>query len=254
MNDPGSIFPTSWTSSFAISNGEALVRAAGGSLQPGVLQERPDYQQDPSLLERMKTSSSLIFSKSTENGTVFRIYRTGSIEVRSMEEFGSSEVIVAVFSIRPAMQPSTHNQLSQTVADDEKLAKVSMYVEISPWLSAPGSIPYPQYYTVFDTVSGNTILTEKLQDGSTSWQVNPMDLDKRNSLAKTFCSETCSSFNTTVMDVKAYQMAEFHDKSISDKHYAQGAYNKAVAQDGHDNSCFKSPLQNVTSSTGLAHR
>merc|ERR1719198_449469 len=161
ISDPGSRFPTSWTSSFAIANNAAVVRAAGGDLQPGLLQARPDFQKDPTLLERMKASASLIFDKMTEDGTRFRIYRAGSIEVRSIEEIGDSEVVGAVFTILPEAQPS-FKKAPQVVPDDEKLAKVTMYVETAPRVSAPMSMPYARYYTVLNTVLDNAIVTEEL--------------------------------------------------------------------------------------------
>eukprot|EP00438_Fugacium_kawagutii_P028718 Skav229192 [mRNA] locus=scaffold1004:438636:456595:- [translate_table: standard] len=42
-----------------------------------------------------------VFEKSTEDGTAYRIYRLGSIEVRTMQEPQRSENISAMFSMRP---------------------------------------------------------------------------------------------------------------------------------------------------------
>jgi len=61
---------------------------------------RPEYKGHAAeLLEGVLRTSAPIFDKSTEDGMHFRIYRLGSLEVRTAQELGSEEVVGAVYSV-----------------------------------------------------------------------------------------------------------------------------------------------------------
>lgn len=64
------------------------------------------------------------------------------------------------------------------------------------------------FYMVCTTANKTVILTEKLADGSTTWVVNPKNLEDRNSLAKQVFKSECVE-HATVKDVKT-QRANFN--------------------------------------------
>ncbi|CAL1172740.1 unnamed protein product [Cladocopium goreaui] len=61
------------------------------------------------------------------------------------------------------------------------------------------------FYVVLDTSCGNTIVTEKLADGSTTWVVNPNCLEDRNSLAKLMVCLDIRMEKATVRNLKITQ-------------------------------------------------
>jgi hypothetical protein len=90
LTNPGSLFPNSWTESFGVD-----VKI---DRQRGVVQLCPeDEKQAASLLDVMKTGRP-IFDKITEEGMKFRIYKKGSLEVRTTQEICGKEIIGAVFT------------------------------------------------------------------------------------------------------------------------------------------------------------
>merc|ERR1719387_836604 len=64
----------------------------------GLLCARPDYSGE-TLQRYVLRSANLRFEKDTENGTWYRIYRAGKLEVRTIQEYGGEESVGAVFSI-----------------------------------------------------------------------------------------------------------------------------------------------------------
>merc|ERR1719326_1882129 len=94
ISDPGSVFPASWTSSLAVSRGRG-VRVSNLDARPrGALIDRPEYKDHAAeLLESNLKSSAPVFDKSTEEGLCFRIYRLGSLEVRTTQELDCEEVV-----------------------------------------------------------------------------------------------------------------------------------------------------------------
>jgi len=204
MDRAGPLFPSSWTSKLEI---------AGGSLSgAAVLHPRPDYQAEAGVFDDVLKSASPTFEKSTEDGVHFRIYRVGSLEVRTTQENDSKENVGAVFSVCPPKDASAKGSQIRNVLQDDKLVKVTEYVE------ARG-----RYYVVVETEQGNVILTEKLRDGTVSWEENPADVMDRNSLAKVTWTLACRSAGVTVGDMRAYRAKEA-DSSRSSKCYAHGAF------------------------------
>jgi hypothetical protein len=87
MNRPGTLFPYSWTSSVQFMEDETQ----------GALKSCTEYTgKEAALLERVAKNS--VFDKTTEDGSTFRIYKSGGLEVRTTQELDGSEVVAAVFS------------------------------------------------------------------------------------------------------------------------------------------------------------
>uniref|UniRef100_A0A7S4UXJ1 Uncharacterized protein n=1 Tax=Alexandrium monilatum TaxID=311494 RepID=A0A7S4UXJ1_9DINO len=187
---PGPLFPASWASRFSLAH-------ENGKAEPqGALQPRPDHKPSRESLR----SAKLEFDGRTEDGTRFRIYRPGSIEVRTIQESEGEEVIGMVFSIAA---PARASRLDG-VEDGENIAKVTAYIEGATGASTAGRC----YYVVLKTQKGNLVVTEKLRDGSVSWEENPHDLEVRNSLAKVICSEHLSGLGASVKDLRGLKAAE----------------------------------------------
>jgi len=157
----------------------------------GSLIPRPEYKrQSLFLLERLRDSAP-VFDKTTEEGLRFRIYRLGSLEIRTTQALHQEEIIGSVFSIRN-QAPTTVVSKLKTVDEQENVIKVMEYVERVFVPSADVNGLSCRYYIVLETEHGNKILTERLDEGQLSWVRNPEDLEDRSSLAKLIRSETCT--------------------------------------------------------------
>merc|ERR1712066_457953 len=55
---------------------------------------------DAGELDDIVQSASASFEKSTEDGSIFRIYEKGTLEVRTIQEFEGEEVVGVVYSKR----------------------------------------------------------------------------------------------------------------------------------------------------------
>merc|ERR1719432_17193 len=64
------------------------------------LHEREDYLAEAAELDHIVQSVSASFEKSTEDGSIFRIYEKGTLEVRTVQEFEGEEVVGVVYSKR----------------------------------------------------------------------------------------------------------------------------------------------------------
>merc|ERR1712056_23268 len=109
----------------------------------------------------------------TEDGIKFRIYRCGNLEIRTTQEPNTKEIIVAVFS----MGAAECKQVRQVEAY-EKITKVTQYVERAG--SKDGQqddlLLHSRSYVMLKTERGNCIVTEKLQNGTVTWQENPQNI------------------------------------------------------------------------------
>jgi len=226
MGDPGPLFPHSWTPSFEIARGRVPVREPEGS--QGLLHARPEYmEQGGVVLNHMLKVSAPFFAKSTEEGLCFRIYRIGSLEVRTTQEPEGKEVVGAVFSIRNQISNASR-VWAQAVEDHEKIARVTEYVERAfDDCTDPASALCCRYYLVPETEKDNKIVTERLGDGHSTWIDNPQDLDDRCSLAKVTRSDT-SEIGATVGDVRAYRAKLAEGVAPSSKNYAKAVFVRAV--------------------------
>jgi len=211
VDEPGPLFPSSWKNNFEIERSHIP--------QDGVLRERPEYKAEAQMFDHVLESTIPVFDKSSEEGIRYRVYKIGSIEVRTTQEHNAKEMVGAVFSI----QGKQDQMEKASVKDCEQVEKVSMYVE-----RELRGLSHYRYYVVIETGDGNVIVSEQLRDGSVTWKENPADLEDRNSLAKTYHSKDCRGKGMTVLDFKAYsnEAATLDSKG---KRYAQGAYDKACA-------------------------
>lgn len=184
--NPGSLFSASWRPSVEILGHEAKTKRQGCRFLP-----RLDYKSQEHLFTEVMEKAVPVFDKSTEDGTRFRIYRLGSLEVRTTQELDAGEVIGVIFSVRALSEaPEQHG----CVAENEKIVKITEYVE----RSGSGHCSY----TVLETERGDTIVTQELQDGTVKREENPKDLEDRNSLARVLRTADCSRSGFSVGAVR----------------------------------------------------
>jgi hypothetical protein len=87
INAPGAMFPHSWTPSIEISD---AMKAAHIDMKPC-----PEKKEQAAALLEYAVP---VFDKTTEDGTRFRIYNSGSLEVRTVQMFNGPETVGAAFS------------------------------------------------------------------------------------------------------------------------------------------------------------
>jgi hypothetical protein len=218
--DAGPLFPSSWQSSFQIAN-------KSEQEQGGLLHACLDYKAQAVAIDHMLQSAEPMFDKSTEEGTRFRIYRLGGFEVRTSQEPGRKEVVGAIFLMCTALQASMEGKRSQGPSEQEEVVKVTEYIERA------GDAALHRSYVVLETAQKNIILTEKLADGTATWETNPQGLELRNALAKVLRSVDCSVARIAIRDMMSHQ-ARFNRpgtcaSTSKCKRYARGAYDRAQA-------------------------
>merc|ERR1712032_126224 len=212
------LFPASWTSSIKV----------GGPTEGQLLQPRPDYKAESVVIESVLQSGVPVFDKNTEDGTVFRIYCVGSLEVRTVQELNGNETIGAVFSICEKARDASGND---KVSGKTRIVKVTQYVE----RLAQGC----GYFVVLETEQGTKILTERLPDMRAVFEESPAGLCERIASARVVRSADCSAAFTDVEGMKSYQALEtrfgatFGKRVASPskcKRYAHGAFNRAAGE------------------------
>merc|ERR1719199_545898 len=111
------------------------------------LQELPEYQlQAKHILDGVLKTAVPLFDKSTEEGMRFRIYRMGSLEVRTTQEVKCEETIGAIFSIRDPKAAACQDERREKLQLHEKVAKATEYVERVHCTGALAG--YRRYYIV----------------------------------------------------------------------------------------------------------
>eukprot|EP00408_Alexandrium_pacificum_P025048 CAMPEP_0171202934 /NCGR_PEP_ID=MMETSP0790-20130122/25260_1 /TAXON_ID=2925 /ORGANISM="Alexandrium catenella, Strain OF101" /LENGTH=892 /DNA_ID=CAMNT_0011668377 /DNA_START=56 /DNA_END=2734 /DNA_ORIENTATION=+ len=214
---PGLLFPSSWVPTAGISNGQAARE----------LYERADYS---ARMERMLKTMTPVFSKVAEEGTKYRIYELGSLEVRTMQPHDGKEKIGAVFSSRA---PSARAPAGAAASKDaDSIVRATQFVESSQQIRDSKYVPSDiRFYVVFETSAGDCFVTEK-QGDATTWLQNPEDIEARNSFAKMTRSVECSDLGLTVLDAKRFQQAEIgrFDASAAEgaARYAEEAFALAL--------------------------
>jgi len=202
------LFPSSWTATVEIARADGLAKTVAAKARPDLLVHRAS-------LEQTLKSVTPMFKEITEEGLIFRIYRIGSLEVRTTQEHGGKEEVGVVFSRSQTVMVA---QAMQGSIDEERLVEATEYVEEGP-----------HYYVVLETAKGNVIVTEKLEGGELAWVENPLDLEDRNSLAKVLRSE--SGLQATISDLKSYfqtSRAATGDSASARKRFARRAYGRAI--------------------------
>merc|ERR1740117_2379939 len=146
------------------------------------------------MIEHALKTATPMFDKSIEDGIKFRIYKIGSLEIRTTQKPSGEEIIGAVFSIKVPTEAC--QQQDRSAIEREQVLKATEYVERAPTCSGH------QFYVVLETEQGNVIVSAGLEDGTMVFQENPKDLEDRNSLAKVIRSADCSNASITVKDME----------------------------------------------------
>merc|ERR1712187_120878 len=216
-DNPGQLFPSSWTSSLKIAPQHAI--APKNALQAKITCEAE--------AEEIVRCSTAAFAKKTEDGMQFRIYRMGRFEVRTVQEHNGEETIGAVFT---TCEKSSHTSSVRSIAGHEKIVKVTQYVEkaVANGLSQDAQTPDAHYYVVLEAEHGSVVLTEMLADGSVTWEENRSSLLTRNSLARVIRTAQGQEGGAIVQEMKNYR-AKAQDNfsagtQLTCREYSTGAY------------------------------
>jgi len=207
MEEAGPLFPTSWKPTHGIETG----RASKGNRELRPL----EYS---SKLDRVLKNATPVFDKTTEDGTKFRIYQVGTLEVRTVQEHDGKEQLGAVFSTRKAAAADRE----ACDPEAELIVRAMLYVEAS---HEGGKASQPQcptgrvtrhgqkesrlkmcdhrFYVVFETEEGRSFVTEKVGLKS-AWSESPADLEARCAMAKVTYSADCRDRGLTVAAARAY--------------------------------------------------
>jgi len=214
---PGEFFPTSWKPNFQMHLGRGESVGAGGNAARGkrLVESAADGKL---IIENVKP----MFDKRTEDFTRFRIYRRGNVEVRTIQEDGSSdEVIGVVFEVTTA-PPLSDNSPVVKVTEFVKSGETSLDAgkeqlnqgEDAHASPAGDSTPAGRpgqlyvYFVLYETDLGDAIVTEQLPDGAILWEENPADMDERFMKARVLRVSDCSSTRNLISDLRhQYQEA-----------------------------------------------
>lgn len=199
VGNAGHDFPRSWTSRFQIEK-DGLAPKTEASNKTGLVKVEIDKAYSASLVRDVLPTAAPEFQEKTEDGTCFRIYKIGSLEIRTTQERFAEEQIGVVYSSRaPTWNLAA---TSQELSEREKVVECKVFLEAAEG-DVVGTQPH-HLYMVCITANKNVIVTEKLANGSTIFLVNPKSLEDRNSLAKQLFKSDCVE-QATVKDVKTQQ-------------------------------------------------
>lgn len=199
VGNAGHDFPRSWTSRFQIEK-DGLAPKTEASNKTGLVKVEIDKAYSASLVRDVLSTAAPEFQEKTEDGTCFRIYKIGSLEIRTTQERFAEEQIGVVYSSRaPTWNLAA---TSQELSEREKVVECKVFLEAAEG-DVVGKQPH-HLYMVCITANKDVIVTEKLANGSTIFLVNPKSLEDRNSLAKQLFKSDCVE-QATVKDVKTQQ-------------------------------------------------
>jgi len=218
--DAGPLFPSSWTDALETARGRQPLKAFGELLPEGACLQQAEAKAD---IQRVLQMTTPVLERSTEDGMTFRIYKSGSLEVRTVQEHSKQEILGAVFSIRTAAQATSEER---RIGEGEKIVKATEYVKFLSQGEAGSEL---SYYVVMKSDQDNEVVTEKFADGTATWEENPVDLEDRNSLAKVIRAVECRIPRTRVsfQDVRSFQTKE-GDAISEGRMYAQRVFIQAV--------------------------
>jgi hypothetical protein len=217
IDNVGPLFPRSWRSSIDLARAP---ETASASLFP-----RTNFKAEVVALREIIKTSSPAFHKSTEDGVEFRVYRVGSLEVRTTSENGGLEIIVAVFSTSDTPQFGEESKQGRMVQDTDKVVKVTEYVERA------GKQGQRRYFAVLLIEGGGAVVTEQLEDGQVIFDANPADLECRISLAKALRSTNSRAAQITAADMKKHAASAIVSSATpyQPKHYTWSVSSRAGA-------------------------
>jgi len=205
QSSPGPLFPAAWAASVEVAAGEA---------EGEELHARADYMAAVMVFEQAMKSAAPAFDKTAEDGMRFRVYRFGSVEVRSTQECEGREVVGAIFSARAPRKAAPSVNVKE-----ETIVRVTEYVESAEAPAASHS------YVVLETASGRRIASERRADEAVAWEEEPKDLEGRNSLAKLVRSAALPEA-LSVLEARAVLLAQeaVGASPCEQKQFAQGAF------------------------------
>jgi len=195
----GALFPATWAPSLRVAPGKARASLPGAAAT-GPLYARPDYEDEAA---KLLANTAPAFDRCTEDGMRFRIYKVGSVEIRSTQPHRGEEAVGAAFSTEAPAEAPEPDAAWSTVARTDRIAKAVEYVE-----SSPDGAAGARYYVVLTTEQGDSILTERLADGTVSWEENPAHLEIRSSLAKVVRTTQWTGEKVAVQDMKRHRADE----------------------------------------------
>jgi len=212
--NPGPDFPRTWTSRFQVETDGRISKTTPTKFGLAKLEVDSMFQQ--TLLNDILPMAAAEFNKVTEDGVAFRIYKIGSLEVRTIQDAEGLEEVCVVFSSGSASwQPQSSK--SEGLLAKEMLSKCRIFVETLEREAQMDHSPR-NYYTVLETKQGSIIVTELREDGEVSWVQNPNNLEDRNSLAKLLfqvdCKEGVSVKDVLDLGAGAWKSRKHYSKSI----------------------------------------
>jgi len=201
----GPEFPSSWTAQFQVAQPSHSM-ASQEALKTSLVQLQVDDTFQQNLMEDILPEVAPEFKKTTEDGTLFMIYRLGSLEVRTFQEPDLAETIGVVF-LSKAPRWSLHPAKGVSAGHHgEKIVKAKLYLEGGKYLDQNPSgkrLSQCHHYVVLQTDHGNVMVMEMLADGSIITDVNPQAVEVRNSLSKLLqTADDCDQMNVTYGDLK----------------------------------------------------
>ncbi|CAE7493825.1 sft2 [Symbiodinium necroappetens] len=222
--NPGPAFPRSWTSNFQVEHQGMSTGLVKKALRSGMVQLALNPTFKKLITTEMLPSTAPVFEKSSEDGACFRIYRIGSLEIRTVQEPESPEIVKVVFSFRGTKWTALPGKAQ--VADSEKIVRARMFVEAvdtvgdlarsihgkaaeptqlldAPWRSQ--KLDHCHYFMVLETDKENMLVTEKCLDGTVSLVVNPENAEDRMSLARLLYTHDNKEGSASVREVKVFQ-------------------------------------------------
>jgi len=182
MANPGSDFPRSWTSRFQVELEGRVSYTVPTKFGLVKLDVEDSFKR--SLLQEVVPNAVPEFHQVTEDGVHFRIYKLGSLEVRTIQEPEAEEQVHQVFSSRGASWEAQATK-AEAVLHKEKLSRCKMYIESCEHEACNN------YYMVLETEEKSIVVTERLANGTLSWAQDPQNLEDRNSLAKLLFTADC---------------------------------------------------------------
>ena len=84
--NPGPAFPRSWTSNFQVEHQGMSTGLVKKALRSGMVQLALNPTFKKLITTEMLPSTAPVFEKSSEDGACFRIYRIGSLEIRTVQD------------------------------------------------------------------------------------------------------------------------------------------------------------------------
>merc|ERR1712190_92754 len=212
-------FPYCWRANIGLAYGKGTSRAVGEIVPNRPLQKMTISSIGRDKIQGILSSTKPCLNQTTEDGTRYRIYQKGDLEVRTIQEEGGQESIGAVF---------TMGKLSsgKKIRDSEKIVRATELVQAVPQVNGNGELAECRYQAILETASKDTIFTEMLADGTVVWEENPNGLEQIHAASKVLnCMDGIRS-GTTIAQMREYRDGNATSPSTC-KSYARGICSRA---------------------------